>query len=165
MPNYTPYQFTDMEQAFVDLMSTDTLKPTVAAREVGYSDYSHEATRLMGNPAITGAILKAKNRELITWREAIGEARRVTMNKMKDTRKIRLQSECTVCGEFTEHKAEVLIKDNTQLNAAKLILITMSKANAESLVDKADKEDTAETLKDAAERILGHSTEVPPAIN
>ena len=144
----------EKQLAFIEHMAKDVITPTEGARRAGYSDPAM-ADELMAIPGIAAAILKAKNKELVSWHELSQDARRVLNAKMQDTRRITIVSECKVCGEETKHTSEVPIKDMVQLSAARIVYQTLSKASPDTIADKASKEDVAETLGEVAKRVLG----------
>ena len=163
-----PADFTPMQEAFIREMLSDAgITPTEAARRAGYSDCEGEAKRLLSTSSVVNAILRPVRKEIASWRELVGSARRVLENKMKDYRHVTAMSNCKVCGEETAHVTDIPIKDTVQLNAAKIVFTTMARSAPGALADKASNEDNAEALPDVADRILGKLPEVikPTDIN
>lgn len=125
-------KLTDKQAAFVKNYAIKLRSFTAAAREAGYADPSGEIDRLKSNPDVMTAIAQLQRAELCTWRGGVLKARKVLDEAMDP-----------VVVAIDEHGKTHFLAATTKdrIAAASKMLDCAGKFDAQSLLEKAQKED------------------------
>lgn len=145
----TPKQKEFVKQVVVKLKTF-----TAAAEGAGYADPSGEVDRLMANPDVMASIAQLQRAILTTWQQSAVTAKKVIDELMEP-----------LVVAFDEDKEEYVFIGNdpkTRLAAAGKVIDYLSKADPESLFEKAesvDKRDRATVVAEILGRDIPQFTE------
>jgi len=145
--------WTPKQKAVVELAGQG-VSITAAAREAGYSDPKGEKDRILSNPAIRDEILDRLAKKAISWRTMVAKAKKA-VNEF-----------CMTLADNDERdrNGRLVITVAERVSAAKVIMEQVRKADPDSLIEGARKEDEAESKAEAVDRILGQMNETEAAL-
>jgi hypothetical protein len=134
------------------------LSGRAAAKQAGFAGFENEANRLLKEPGVLDAVLRALQKTAAKW----SHVRALAMNTLMDTLSLREfvcgcggTGVCKVCGKPILYPT---VDPKTRTAAAVGALGLLSKiGDGRSLADKADAEDAALSPAEATKRVLGQA--------